>query len=160
MTSTSRLPESPVRDRAPGSETADQSERWRLKPAAADPTGVVDGGWWPRSNDLAAEIPELLAAVAPRVGRVERVTYRIGEWAPVGRRITVDGGVVRFGGFHSQPANTVDLVSRTQRLSVLVVPSSTDPAEAEQAMAKAADGGDVDDVPALSAASSHPVSTG
>ena len=34
------------------------SLRLRLKPKAPR-TGYVDGGWWPRSRDLVAELPEL-----------------------------------------------------------------------------------------------------
>src|SRR5690242_271557 len=48
---------------APGA-TTDQAPpralRLRLKPKAPT-TGWVDGGWWPRSRDLAAELLDLLA---------------------------------------------------------------------------------------------------
>ena len=33
--------------------------RLRLKPKAPT-TGYVDGAWWPRSDDLAIELPDLL----------------------------------------------------------------------------------------------------
>ena len=38
--------------------------RLRLKPRGPV-TGFVDGGWWPRSRDLAAELPALLAVSRP-----------------------------------------------------------------------------------------------
>jgi len=47
--------------------------RLRLKPAAPA-MGHVDGAWWPRTRDLTAELPALLAAVAARLGRIDRVT--------------------------------------------------------------------------------------
>ncbi|HKS48584.1 MAG TPA: DUF5994 family protein, partial [Amycolatopsis sp.] len=50
--------------------------RLRLKPKAPA-TGYVDGAWWPRSRDLSAELPTLLAVLAIRPGRIERVTYNL-----------------------------------------------------------------------------------
>jgi hypothetical protein len=34
--------------------------RLRLKPKAPQ-SGYVDGAWWPRSDDLSTELPDLLA---------------------------------------------------------------------------------------------------
>src|SRR5439155_16889727 len=48
------------------------TQRFQLRPEAPT-TGHVDGAWWPRSRDLAAELPALLAALAARLGRVHRV---------------------------------------------------------------------------------------
>jgi hypothetical protein len=71
--------------------------RLRMKPKASAATGWVDGGWWPRSRDLAVELPGLLAVLAVRLGRIERVSYHLPEWAPTVRKISYDGGVVRLG---------------------------------------------------------------
>jgi Family of unknown function (DUF5994) len=38
--------------------------RIRLKPRS-DHRGMVDGAWWPRSRDLARELPPLIAALFP-----------------------------------------------------------------------------------------------
>ena len=90
----SRLITKPLRSR--GSDT---DVRLRLKPAAPS-SGHVDGSWWPRSRDLATELPTLLAAVAARVGSTERVSYHLGDWDPVGRSVDLDGGfAVRLSGF-------------------------------------------------------------
>ena len=79
--------------------------RLRLKPKAAT-TGFVDGGWWPRSRDLAVELPGLLAVLAVRLGRIERVSYHLGDWDPIPARLTVEGRVVRLGGYRAQHAST------------------------------------------------------
>jgi hypothetical protein len=42
--------------------------RPRLKPKAPT-TGWVDGGWWPRSRDLPAELSGLLSVLAVRLKR-------------------------------------------------------------------------------------------
>lgn len=46
--------------------------RLRTKPKAPT-TGYVDGAWWPRSRDLAVELPALLAVPVVRLGQVQRV---------------------------------------------------------------------------------------
>jgi hypothetical protein len=68
-----------------GAVETHQKLRLKLKPKA--PTiGSVDGAWWPRSRDLAAELPALLAVLAVRLGPIERVGYHLGDWAPTVRR--------------------------------------------------------------------------
>jgi len=71
--------------------------RLRLKPKAAT-AGFVDGGWWPRSRDLAVELPGLLAVMAVRLGRIERVSYHLDDWGPTPGRLNVEEGVVRLFG--------------------------------------------------------------
>ena len=71
--------------------------RLRLKPKAPT-TGWADGGWWPRSRNLAAELPGLLSVPAVRTGRVERVSYQLGERVPTLDEISCGGGVVRLDG--------------------------------------------------------------
>ncbi|WP_157984939.1 DUF5994 family protein [Lentzea terrae] len=39
-----------------------------------------DGAWWPRSSDLAAELPPLIAALAGRLGRATQVTFNLTAW--------------------------------------------------------------------------------
>src|SRR3954462_6421140 len=55
--------------------------RLTLKPRALA-TGAVDGGWWPRSRNLAAEVPALLSVLADRLGTVEGVSYNPDDWGP------------------------------------------------------------------------------
>lgn len=44
--------------------------------------GEAGGTWWPRSRDLACELPALLTALEDRLGRVERVVYDPAGWTP------------------------------------------------------------------------------
>jgi uncharacterized protein DUF5994 len=98
-----------------------QNLRLRLKPRAPV-SGFVDGGWWPRSRDLPAELPALLAVLAVRLGPVESVSYNLDAWEPAPRRITVDGRVVRLAGYRSQHPATIDVLSAGHRVTLLVVP--------------------------------------
>jgi hypothetical protein len=126
--------------------------RLRLKPRANAVTGVVDGGWWPRSRDLAAELPGLLAVLAVRLGPVERVGYHLGDWDPTVRKINIPGGVVRLEGYRSLAADTVDVLAAKQRITVLVVPPDTSPQQAHDALVTAGQRGNTDDVGSLLAA--------
>src|ERR1700736_6945801 len=71
--------------------------RLRLKPKAPR-SGYVDGAWWPRSDDLAAELPDLLAVLSVRLGRIDRVLYKLTEWAKTSAKLVTGGGGGRAGG--------------------------------------------------------------
>ncbi len=90
-----------------------------------DGTGRVDGAWWPRSDDLAAEVPGLAAALASRLGPVERVAYHPAAWRPAPKRIGTDRAAVRLGAFHTQDPGVVDVAGASARLTLLVVPPGT-----------------------------------
>src|SRR5690242_21377003 len=85
--------------------------RLKLKPKTAIAVGQVDGAWWPRSRDLVLELRALLPVLAVRLGRIERVTYHLGDWDPAARKIVVDGSIVRIGGFRSQRPGTLDVLA-------------------------------------------------
>jgi hypothetical protein len=122
--------------------------RLRLKPKAAA-TGFVDGGWWPRSRDLAVELPGLLAVLAVRLGRIERVSYHLGDWDPTVARLIFEGGVVRLGGYRAQHADTVDVIAARQRVTLLVVPPQTSSQAAHEALMSAGHRDNTDDIEAL-----------
>jgi hypothetical protein len=118
--------------------------RLRLKPKAPA-TGYIDGGWWPRSRDLSAELPGLANVLAVRLGRVTRVAFPIDAWGNSPRRITVDGSPVRLEGFHSQDHDVLHVTgSGGPRLSLLVIPPDTAADVAHDAMMAASGRGNND----------------
>ena len=135
--------------RAPGYQAYPRLE---LKPKAPA-TGAVDGGWWPRSRDLAAELPALLAVLAVRIGAVEGVTYNLDDWGPTPRRINVDGLRVRVAGYRSQHRDTIDIYSRRQRLTLVVVAPEATVSVAHTVLSAAGDRANIDSVEALLLAS-------
>ncbi|MEV7044022.1 DUF5994 family protein [Amycolatopsis sp. NPDC051061] len=119
--------------------------RLRLKPATPT-TGHVDGAWWPHARDLSAELPALLAALTDRLGRIDRVTYHLGEWPASPRRVSFGGEAVRLEGFRSQHAGTLTVIGwNRNRLTLLVVPPETGPEAAEQVLETAANRDNTDD---------------
>jgi hypothetical protein len=102
--------------------TPRQPLRLRLKPKAP-PIGYVDGGWWPRSRDLAAELPALTTVLAVRLGPITRVTFASPAWRTVPNDSKVDGRLVRLVALRSQDKNIVHVSgSDGQRVTLLVVP--------------------------------------
>jgi hypothetical protein len=123
-----------------------QPLRLKLKPKAPT-TGYVDGAWWPRSRDLSAELPALLAVLAVRLGRVRRVSFNLTDWTTAPRRIAVDGQPIRLGGFHSQHTHTVDVIGPNEpRITLLVIPPDTGQAAAHQVLMRAAGRGNTNNI--------------
>jgi hypothetical protein len=126
--------------------------RLTLKPTAPA-TGAVDGGWWPRSRDLTAEVPALLAVLADRLGAVEGVSYNPDDWGPTPSKIIAGGGRIRLGGYRTQHRDTVDVYGRQQLVTLLVVaPEATAPV-AQAALKAAGHRDNADGVEALLLAS-------
>jgi Family of unknown function (DUF5994) len=102
--------------------------RVSLRDDAGEGTSSFDGAWWPRSRDLAREVPELIAELERRGVKVERFTYALDSWAPAPRKLVVLGRVVRTGGFRSMDPQVVCLswAGGNQRADLLVVPPETD----------------------------------
>ena len=102
--------------------------RVSLRDNAGDGASAFDGAWFPRSRDLALELPELIAELDRRGVRVERFTYALEAWEPVPRKIAVQGRTVRTGGFRSMNSGVVCLTwaGGVRRADLLVVPPETD----------------------------------
>jgi hypothetical protein len=112
--------------------------RLRLKPKAPS-TGHVDGAWWPHSDDLPIELPDLLAVLSVRLGPIDRVTYNFADWAAAPAEFPTGGDTVRLSGFYQQQGNTVEVVGANRtKLVLLVVPSSTEPEHAHEILMSAA----------------------
>ena len=105
----------------------EHTPRLRLKPKAPH-TGYVDGAWWPHSDDLVNELPDLLAVLGVRLGTVDRVLYKVADWATAPAELVTDDGAVRLDGYRLQPPNTIEVLGRGgNRAVLLVVPPHTGP---------------------------------
>lgn len=133
----------------------EHTPRLRLKPKAPA-SGHVDGAWWPHSDDLATELPDLLAVLSVRLGSVDRVLYNLAEWAKIPKRLMTGGRAVRLDGYRLQPANTLQVIGvGRDKILLLVVPPHTDPEVAHEAMMTAAAPNDATAVGDLLAIGAH-----
>jgi hypothetical protein len=109
-----------------------------LKPKAA-PTGYLDGAWWPHSDDLANELPDLLAVLSVRLNAVTTVLYNVTEWGTAPASLLTGGRLVRLKGSRLQPINTLEIRGlNRKKIQLLVVPAHIDPERAHNTMMSAA----------------------
>ncbi|BBY34428.1 hypothetical protein BST33_14015 [Mycolicibacter minnesotensis] len=115
-----------------------RTPRLRLK-RKDSPSGYVDGAWWPHTDDLVVELPDLLAVLSVRLGRISRVLYNLNEWICAPKKLVIDGRPVRLDGYRIQPIDTVEVLGLDgDRLTLMVVPARTGPSDAHAAMMTAA----------------------
>jgi Family of unknown function (DUF5994) len=108
-------------------------------------TRFVDGGWWPHSLDLTAELPALIsAAKAAGYGSVRRVSYHLGGWGEPPRRAAMLGRTIKLSGYRTQPLAAISLVdgSGWDHVDIVVIPPDTDPEIARRALDMARDDND------------------
>jgi hypothetical protein len=123
--------------------------RLRLKPKAPQ-SGYVDGAWWPHSEDLTAELPDLLSVLSVRLGPIGRVIYNMNEWAKPPAKFATGGRTVRLDGYRLQPVNTVEVHGlNSAKIVLLVVSAHADPDQAHAIMMTAAGPSDASTVECL-----------
>ena len=104
-----------------------RTPRLRLKPKGP-PSGHVDGAWWPRSDDLTTELPDLIAVLSFRLGEIDRVMYNFNEWIEAPAQFTTGGRPVQLDGRHRQSSNTLEVLDANRnKIVLLVVPWYTAP---------------------------------
>ncbi|BBH65275.1 hypothetical protein ACTI_19600 [Actinoplanes sp. OR16] len=137
--------------------TTESATRLRL----ADPPSrntVLDGSWWPRSTDVAAELPALVQALADLRGAITHVLLNPAEWdLPHPSRAAGGRSAARLGWYTSQPAGLITIMSDfgRDRFDLLVIPPDSSPVSADTASAAAVDAGDRRHTPELLAALNH-----
>lgn len=114
--------------------------RLALRPPTFPP-GPVCGAWWPRTDDLAAELVALTDAFDSSHGRVTRLASPHGSWQEEPRTLFVQGHTVTATWYRSGlDPHTIRLFSfRSGRWDLLVVPPHSDAETASRLMTTAAD---------------------
>ncbi|MET9378900.1 DUF5994 family protein [Streptomyces sp. NPDC003035] len=105
--------------------------------------GVLDGAWWPRSRDVATELPALIQALTTHLGPVTRVGLDTDAWEEVPTRVVVDDRVVHLDSFPVGDDTVLITRGENDHFALLVVPPTTTPDAARDAMARAVDAGNV-----------------
>lgn len=96
---------------------------------------LLDGGWWPRSRDLATEFADLVADFPAEYGRVVRAVYSPPDWDDSPRRVPVATGYVKVGKFPQDDTHLIHLRTSDRRvLRLLVVPSAFNEAQGAEAL--------------------------
>ncbi|WP_051740496.1 DUF5994 family protein [Kitasatospora sp. MBT66] len=99
--------------------------------------GVFDGAWWPRTNHIAAELPDLITALGAHFGRIVRVGLDSSAWDGVPRSVAANGLTIRINWFTGSDATISVTRGFQDHFLLLVVPPGTSAATAAAAMAGA-----------------------
>ncbi|BAX91297.1 DUF5994 family protein [Mycobacterium shigaense] len=115
----------------------ERESRLQLKPYRAA-SEHVDGAWWPRSQHLVDELPELVASVSERLGQVVMVGYRRNGWSETPQLAEIAGHSIELLGFTSdEPASVILIGQNGQHLTLRVVRPDSSAAAARQALQEA-----------------------
>ncbi|CAM5485456.1 DUF5994 family protein [Streptomyces pilosus] len=102
-----------------------------------DRQGVLDGAWWPRSHDIAGELPGLITALSEYLGPITRVGLDSDAWEELPTRMTIDDRVVHIDSFPVGDDTVLITRGGNDLFSLLVVPPHAMPDAARAAMAAA-----------------------
>jgi hypothetical protein len=83
--------------------------------------GGVDGAWLPPSNDLGAELPDLLAVIGSMIGEVRRVVYDPRAWTKTPSRMIRRGVAIAVDPYTMVTSETIYLIGTHSRDAVLYV---------------------------------------
>ena len=119
--------------------------RLQLKPSRPEST-FLDGAWWPRSTQLAIELPVLVEALSDRLGEVAVVGYHRNAWTQTPTQMQVADATVQLQGFTSDEPASVILIGRDgRRVTLLVIsPGASEAVAREKLDAASSDAGDAD----------------
>lgn len=103
---------------------------------------VLDGGWWPRSRDLAVELADLADHFPVQLGRLTRALVSPSDWGIRPRSVQVARGLVQIGSSPGDDSHLVRLTTSNRTLiTLLVVPPELTDYQGEEALLAAATSG-------------------
>jgi Family of unknown function (DUF5994) len=131
----------PVEPAGPAGLPRDDAVR-RLSLTRARGRGSFDGAWWPRTLNLAGELPGLVAALAAVGDPISHLSVNGDAWADIPRELARPGRPpLRVSWFRALDPYLVTLDSgHRPRIFLLVIPPDTAPGAAEELLRMAATG--------------------
>ena len=116
-----------------------RTPRVRLRPRQSARI-AVDGAWWPRTDNLTAELHDLVAAVTPRLGHVARVAYDWNALSIAQDAIDAPDGIDISGPEPGQADGVLRLISvGGARMSLSVIAPGSESEAAEEGIRAAVD---------------------
>ncbi|MGW0007327.1 DUF5994 family protein [Nocardia grenadensis] len=109
-------PSSPLRAPAPPS-------RLHLHSNLGD---YIDATWWPRTSNLATELPDLITALQLRTGPISHVVYDPTAWDPSGRHLLMGDRAIRLDPYPFELFDTMYAYGTSSVIVLQVVHPSTE----------------------------------
>ena len=126
----------------------ERENRLQLKPYRSA-SEHIDGAWWPRSQHLVDELPDLVASVSDRLGQVVMVGYRRNGWDETPPLAEIAGHTIELLGFTSdEPASVILIGEDGRHITLHVIRPDTSEEVARQALEQARVPADADVAPA------------
>lgn len=133
-------PDSPL-----GSRIVPGSEQMSLEPGGValrlgtehSHEGFFDGAWWPRSRDVATELPVLVGALTERLGPVTRVGLDSDAWDGAHKPLFFQGRLVHIDWFPVGDDTIIVTRGEQDHFLLLAIPPHATRTEAEAALNKA-----------------------
>ncbi|WP_327245222.1 DUF5994 family protein [Streptomyces sp. NBC_01320] len=103
--------------------------------------GTFDGAWWPRTRDIASQLPCLIDALVARLGPVARVGLDASAWDDTPAHLVIGGRTVRIDWSAVDDSTMIVTRGHQDHFSFLVIPPQATAAAARAAMAMAVQDG-------------------
>ncbi|MFD5059562.1 MULTISPECIES: DUF5994 family protein [unclassified Streptomyces] len=103
--------------------------------------GIFDGAWWPRSRDIASQLPRLIDALVARLGPIARVGLDASAWDDAPGHLVIGGRTVRIDWSAVDDSTMIVTRGDQDHFSFLVIPPQAGAAAARAAMAVAVQDG-------------------
>jgi Family of unknown function (DUF5994) len=108
----------------------------------------IDGAWWPRSQHLVGELPDLVASMSDRLGKVVMVGYRRNGWDETPPLVEIAGHTVELLGFVSaEPASVILIGEDGRHLTLHVIRPDASEEVARKALQEARGSAKAGDAP-------------
>ncbi len=92
---------------------------------------IIDGVWWPRVDRISSELPDLVAALTPLLGRISSINA---SWSPLQRPPDFN----RLGGWEGKRQHVITVSGADACANLLIIPYATHGALALMVMRRAA----------------------
>lgn len=118
----------------------EHENRLQLKPyrSVSEHSEHIDGAWWPRSTRLVDELPDLVASLSDRLGRIVMVGYRRHGWDETPPVAEIAGHTIELLGFISDEPPSVILIGEDGRhITLRVIRPDTGEEVARRALREA-----------------------
>jgi hypothetical protein len=98
-------------------------ERVPLRLRLSDPERPhpLDGGWWPQSRNLTAELADLVNNFPPERARIVRALYSPPDWPDAPKRVPTARGYIETGFSKGDDSHVMMLTTSDRRKLCLVV---------------------------------------
>ncbi len=107
----------------------------RLRLSDPERPHPLDGGWWPQSRNLAAELGDLVDNFPPERARIVRALYSPPDWPDAPKRVPTARGYIETGFSKGDDSHVIMLTTSDRRkLCLIVIPAEMSELQGEAAL--------------------------